>query len=95
MSVPAAVNAFTAQDMTNTGAATIQDIDSFMPGVEIGDAVGGSTQLGITIRGVSSPNVSSGQDPSVATFYDGAYMHRAVTSIPFTDIARTEVLKGP
>jgi iron complex outermembrane receptor protein len=95
MSVPAAVNAFTAQDMINTGAATIQDIDAFMPGVEIGDSVGGSTQLGITVRGISSPNISSGQDPSVATFYDGAYMPRAVTSIPFTDIARTEVLKGP
>ncbi len=95
MSVPAAVNAFTAQDMINTGAATIQDIDSFMPGVDIGDSVGGSTQLGINVRGVSSPNISSGQDPSVATFYDGAYMPRAVTSIPFTDIARTEVLKGP
>lgn len=95
MSVPAAVSAFTAQDMVNTGAATIQDIDAFMPGVEIGDSVGGSTQLGITVRGISSPNISSGQDPSVATFYDGSYMPRAVTSIPFTDIARTEVLKGP
>lgn len=95
MSVPGAVSAFTAQDMVNTGAATIQDIDAFMPGVEIGDSVSGSTQLGITVRGVSSPNISSGQDPSVATFYDGSYMPRAVTSIPFTDIARTEVLKGP
>ncbi len=95
MTVPVTVNAFTAQDMVNTGAASIQDIDSFMPGVEIGDNVGGSTQVGITVRGVSSPNISSGQDPSVATFYDGAYMPRAVTSIPFTDIARTEVLKGP
>lgn len=95
MSVPGAVSAFTAQDMVNTGAATIQDIDAFIPGVEIGDAVSGSTQLGITVRGVNSPNISSGQDPSVATFYDGSYMPRAVTSIPFTDIARTEVLKGP
>ncbi len=95
MSVPGAVSAFTAQDMINTGAATIQDIDAFMPGVEIGDSVGGSTQLQITVRGVSGINISSGQDPSVATFYDGSYMPRAVTSIPFTDIARTEVLKGP
>ena len=95
MSVPVTVNAFTAQDMINTGAATIQDIDSFIPGVEIGDTVGGTTQVGITVRGVSSPNISSGQDPSVATFYDDSYMPRAVTSIPFTDIARTEVLKGP
>jgi len=93
MTVPVTVNAFTAQDMVNTGAVNIQDIDDFIPGVEVGD--GGATQVGITVRGVSSPNISSGGDPSTATFYDGSYMPRAVTSIPFTDIARTEVLKGP
>ena len=31
----------------------------------------------------------------MATFYDNAYMPRAASSVPFTDIARTEVLKGP
>ena len=93
MSVPVTVNAFTAQDMLNTGAVNIQDIDDFIPGVEVGD--GGATQVGITVRGVSSPNISSGGDPSTATFYDGSYMPRAVTSIPFTDIARIEILKGP
>lgn len=93
MTVPITVNAFTAQDMINTGADNIQDIDDFMPGVEIG--AGGSTQVTIAIRGVESPNISSGGDPSVATFYDNAYMPRAATSIPFTDIARIEVLKGP
>ncbi|MBT4521128.1 MAG: TonB-dependent receptor [Halieaceae bacterium] len=93
MTVPLSVNAFTAQDMVNTGAVNIQDIDDFMPGVEVGE--GGATQVSISVRGVSSPGISSGQDPSIATFYDGSYMPRAVTSIPFTDIARTEVLKGP
>src|SRR5512139_1156002 len=72
MSVPITVNAFTAQDMINTGADNIQDIADFMPGVEIG--AGGATQVGITIRGITSPNISSGGDPSVATFYDNAYM---------------------
>lgn len=95
MTVPASVSAFTTQDMINTGAATIQDIDAFIPGLDTDDSTSGSTQMKIEIRGVSSPNISSGQDPSVATFYDGSYMPRAVTSIPFTDIARTEVLKGP
>ena len=95
MSVPLSVNAFTAEDMANTGATNIQGMSDFMPGVEIGDVNGGSTQTGITVRGVSSPNISSGGDPSTATFYDGSYMPRAVTTIPFTDIARTEVLKGP
>ncbi len=93
MTVPITVSAFTAQDMINTGANNIQDISDFMPGVEI-DA-GGATQVGISIRGVKSPNISSGGDPSVATFYDNSYLPRAATSIPFTDIARIEVLKGP
>ncbi|MEH6582791.1 MAG: TonB-dependent receptor [Halioglobus sp.] len=95
MSVPVTVNAFTAQDMVNTGATNIQGISDFMPGVNIGAVNSGSTQVGITVRGVSSPGINSGGDPSTATFYDGSYMPRAVTSIPFTDIARTEVLKGP
>jgi iron complex outermembrane receptor protein len=93
MSVPVTVNSFTAQDMVNTGAMNIQNIADFMPGVQIG--AGGATQVGITIRGITSPNISTGGDPSVATFYDNAYMPRAATSIPFTDIARVEVLKGP
>jgi len=96
MTVPIAVSTFTAQDMINTGASDIADIDDFMPGVRFGSVTSNqSTQLGIEIRGVSSPNISSGQDPSVATFYDNAYLPRAVTTIPFLDIARVEVLKGP
>src|SRR6056297_632363 len=96
MSVPIAVNTFSAQDIINTGALDISDIDDFMPGVRFGNfTTNQSTQLGVEIRGVASPNISSGQDPSVATFYDNAYLPRAVTSIPFVDIARVEVLKGP
>ncbi|MAT92192.1 MAG: hypothetical protein CME59_06295 [Halioglobus sp.] len=96
MTVPIAVSTFTAQDMINTGANDIADIDDFMPGVKFGAVTSNqSTQLGTEIRGVSSPNISSGQDPSVATFYDNAYLPRAVTTIPFLDIQRVEVLKGP
>ena len=95
MAVPISVSTFSAQDMANTGALNVQDIADFTPGVEITDSSGGATQIGITIRGITSPNISTGGDPSVATFYDNAYMPRAASSIPFTDIARTEVLKGP
>ncbi len=95
MNTPVAVNAFTAQDIVNTGAVSIQDISDYIPGVEIGGSNGTSTQTGITIRGVSSPNISSGGDPSTATFYDGAYMPRAVATVPFVDISRVEILKGP
>ncbi|MFK8019526.1 MAG: TonB-dependent receptor [Pseudomonadales bacterium] len=93
MKTPVTVNAFSALDIVNVGALDIQDMDDFMPGVEIGD--GNTTQTGISIRGVESPNISSGGDPSTATFYDGAYLPRAATTIPFSDIERIEVLKGP
>lgn len=93
MDVPITVNAFTQQDMINTGALDIQDIDDYMPGVELGQD--SATQVEIKIRGIESPNISTGGDPSIAVFYDGAYMPRAATSIPFSDVARTEVLKGP
>ena len=33
MTVPIAVDAFSAQDIVNTGATDIGDIDNFMPGV--------------------------------------------------------------
>ena len=84
MSTPVAVNAFTAEDIIATGALSIQDISDFIPGLDIGD--GSTTQTGISIRGISSPNISSGGDPSVATFYDGSYVPRAATTIPFSDI---------
>ncbi|GAB5450396.1 MAG: TonB-dependent receptor [Halioglobus sp.] len=93
MTVPISVDAFTAQDIINTGATDIGEIDDFMPGVEIDS--GQTTQTGIRIRGVRSPNISSGQDPSIATFYNNAYMPRAVTTIPLVDLQRVEVLKGP
>ena len=95
MDTPVTVNAFTADDIVNTGALSIQEIDDFIPGVEIGDSSGSSTQSSIRIRGISSPNISSGGDPSTATFYDEAYVPRAATTIPFSDIARVEILKGP
>ena len=96
MSVPMAVSTFTTQDMINTGVMDIEGMDDYMPGVKFGDIWSNqSTQLSVEVRGVSSPNISSGQDPSVATFYDNAYMPRATATIPFLDIQRVEVLKGP
>ena len=54
-----------------------------------------ATQSSLTIRGVTSANISTGGDPSVATFYDEVYLPRGATSMAFSDMARIEVLKGP
>lgn len=92
MDVPIAIDTFSAKNMENTGALSLGDIADYVPGLEVGDGV---TQASMSIRGVSSANISSGGDASVATFYDGIYLPRAAATITFSDMQRVEVLKGP
>ena len=92
LDVPITVDVFTATDIEQTGALTLRDIRDFIPGFEIGS---NPTQASIRVRGISSANISTGGDPSVATFYDEIYVPRAATTASFTDVARVEVLKGP
>lgn len=93
LDVPIAVNAFSAKDMANTGALTLQEIDAYIPGFDSGGET--FTQQAYTVRGISSPNISTGGDPSVATFYDEVYLPRAATTVAFSDMERVEVLMGP
>lgn len=91
--VPIAIGTFSSRDIINTGALTLQDIDAYIVGFDAGGET--FTQQGYQIRGISSPNISTGGDPSVATFYDGAYLPRAATTVAFADMERVEVLRGP
>ncbi|MCV6626141.1 MAG: TonB-dependent receptor [Cellvibrionaceae bacterium] len=92
MDVPIAIDNYSAKDIENTGALLLEDIADFIPGFEAGGAL---TQNTLTIRGISSANISSGGDASVATFYDGVYLPRSATTVAFSDMQRIEVLKGP
>ena len=90
---PIAIGTFSQRDIINTGALTLQDIDAYIVGFDAGGET--FTQQGYSIRGISSPNISTGGDPSVSTFYDGAYLPRAATTVAFADMERVEVLRGP
>lgn len=92
MTVPITVDTFSASDIEVVGAKDIKDIANYIPGFETGDGI---TQVGMTIRGVSSSNISSGGDPSVATFYDEVYLPQQAATVTFSDMDRVEVLKGP
>lgn len=93
LDVPVAVGTFTSRDILNTGALTLQQIDDFIPGFEADGET--FTQQSYNVRGISSPNISTGGDPSVATFYDEVYLPRAATTMAFADMERVEVLMGP
>ncbi|MFI2812517.1 MULTISPECIES: TonB-dependent receptor [unclassified Microbulbifer] len=92
LDVPITVDTFSSDDIVDTGALTLNEMDAYIPGFDAGD---GLTQASLSIRGISSPNISAGGDPSVSTFYDDAYLPSAATTIAFSDMARVEVLKGP
>lgn len=93
LKVPITVGSVSAETIEETSSILLSDIDKFIPGFNYGD--GSMTQSGVSMRGVSSPNISVGGDPSSATFYDDVYMPRAAQNVIFSDMARVEVLKGP
>jgi len=93
MKVPVTVDSIYDELIKQSGSVMLSDIDKFIPGFDMSD--GDITQAGITMRGVSSPNISVGGDPSTAIFYDGIYLPRAAQNVMFSDMDRIEVLKGP
>jgi iron complex outermembrane receptor protein len=93
MQVPITVGIVSSNLLEQSNSIMLGDIDKFIPGFDFND--GSVTQAGVRIRGISSPNISVGGDPSSATFYDDVYMPRAAQNVLFSDIERIEVLKGP
>ncbi len=93
LKVPVTVGTVTEDTIEESGSVLLSDIDKFIPGFDFSDS--SMTQAGVTMRGISSPNISVGGDPSSATFYDDVYMPRAAQNVIFSDMARIEVLKGP
>ncbi|WP_228445316.1 TonB-dependent receptor [Thalassotalea sp. HSM 43] len=93
MKVPVTVDTVSAETIKESGSILLSDVDKFIPGFDFSD--GNMTQAGVTMRGVSSPNISVGGDPSSATFFDNVYMPRAAQNVLFSDMQRIEVLKGP
>ncbi|RYV02654.1 TonB-dependent receptor [Shewanella sp. OPT22] len=93
LDVPVTVSAVNNDLIEESKSIGLSGIDKFIPGFKFNDK--NATQPSVAIRGVSSPNISAGGDPSSATFYDDVYMPRAAQNVIFSDLSRVEVLKGP
>lgn len=93
LKVPVTVSTINEDLIEETASILLSDVDKFIPGFDFSDS--SMTQAGVTMRGISSPNISVGGDPSSATFFDDVYMPRAAQNVIFSDMARIEVLKGP
>lgn len=92
--VPITINAFAADGIREMGAQNVNEMGTFIPGVETN--VGDTSQASFTIRGISTNDFGSGSDPAVAVYVDGVYTgHGGSALVNFNDIDRVEVLKGP
>ena len=92
--VPIALQVVGEDVLAQTAAAGIGDIDMFVPGLEVSDSQ--PTQAGFKLRGLSTGDFGIGTDPTVGVYIDGVYAGRGGgTTLPFLDVERVEVLKGP
>ncbi|MDF0544309.1 TonB-dependent receptor [Sphingobium sp. H39-3-25] len=90
---PIAITAITGDGLRDAGVTNPTALAEQVPNVAIQRNNAG---LQITIRGVTSSDVTEKGDPSAAFLLDGVYIARPqAQEVSFFDVARVEVLRGP
>lgn len=90
--VPISVNAISGEKIAEVGIVRLDDLKAYVPNLQV-------TETGIAnniyIRGIGS-GLNHGFEQSVSIYADGIYRGRGHQSrMPFLDLARVEVLRGP
>src|SRR4051794_5679488 len=94
--VPMAVSAVTADNLRNTGATDIRQLNQIAPSLLVSSTSSEAGAAVARIRGVGTVGDNPGLESSVGLFIDGVYRSR--TGIGLTDLGpldRIEVLRGP
>jgi iron complex outermembrane receptor protein len=92
--VPIALQVVTERLLDDVAAEDLGDVDSFVPGLVVDSNQ--PTQPSFTLRGIQTDDFGIGTDPAVGVYVDGVYAGRGGgVLLPFTDVERIEVLKGP
>lgn len=91
--VPMSISVIGGGQIGEGGALTTQDLTQVTPGLVVARS---SNYFQPTIRGIGSRNSGVGDEPNVATFFDGVYQaEQSATVFELANIERVEVLKGP
>lgn len=92
--VPIALQVVDQTLISDVAAEDLSDIDAFVPGLVIDGQQ--PTQPRFELRGIATEDFGIGTDPAVGVYVDGVYAGRGGgVLLPFTDVQRIEVLKGP
>ena len=90
--VPVSVAAVTGDKLKESGIDKIEDLQAYVPNLTMSETGIGTN---IYIRGIGS-GINQGFEQSTGMYVDGVYYGRAQLSrIPFLDLERVEVLRGP
>lgn len=90
---PVTLTVVTGEELYSAGVTDPTQLDDLVPGVSLDRGISG---VQITIRGVTSQDVSEKGDSSVAFMLDGIDIARATAQdVSFFDLARVELLRGP
>lgn len=91
--IPVTISAFSQSDLVSAGASASQDLTFLTPGLTFARS---SINAQPTIRGIGARNSSGGDEPNIATYFDGIYMPDQNTNLfDLANLERIEVLKGP
>jgi iron complex outermembrane receptor protein len=95
--VSAPIGVLDGQRIAERTVTSFEDLVDQLPGVSITSDFGGSSSKVISIRGVGgSDDYRPSGNPSVAMHVDNIYQSsNAFLTMPFFDVERVEVLKGP
>jgi len=93
--VPIAVTAVGAQEMQNSGATDIRQLNQLAPSLLV-SSTGSEANGSARIRGIGTVGDNPGLESSVAVFIDGVYRSRSGIGLnELGEIDRVEVLRGP
>ena len=93
--VPVAVNVVSAEELRNSGAADIRELNQVAPSLLV-SSTGNEANGSARIRGIGTVGDNPGLESSVAVFVDGVYRSRSGNALSeLGPIDRVEVLRGP
>jgi iron complex outermembrane recepter protein len=94
--VPMAVSAVTSENLRNTGATDIRQLNQIAPSLQVFSTSSEGGAARANIRGIGTVGDNPGLESSVGVFIDGVYRSR--TGVGLTELGavdRIEVLRGP
>lgn len=93
---PIAVSAFSGVNLAAAGIDSLDDLNNFVPGLDVQSGSGVTGKASVYIRGVGQRNTGVNIDSGIGIYLDGIYISRADGALlQMNDIASVQVLRGP